>query len=90
VADIGCGLGWSSIAIAQAYPRVKVLGLDLDATSITQARLNAEAAGISDRVSFEVRDAAEPGLAGQFDLVTAFVHWCDNRLRQAEYAQGDA
>jgi hypothetical protein len=30
VADIGMGLGWSSIAIATAYPKVRVDGFDLD------------------------------------------------------------
>jgi SAM-dependent methyltransferase len=72
VADVGCGSGWSSIAIARAYPKAQVHGFDLDETSIALARANAEAAGLSDRVNFAVRDAAHPGLAGSFDLVTAF------------------
>lgn len=72
VADVGCGTGWSSIAIARAYPKVRVEGIDLDQASIADARANARAAGVSDRVHFEVRDASEPKLAGQFDLVTAF------------------
>jgi 2-polyprenyl-3-methyl-5-hydroxy-6-metoxy-1,4-benzoquinol methylase len=36
------------------------------------ARQNARRAGIDDRVSFHVRDAADPKLAGQYDLVAAF------------------
>jgi SAM-dependent methyltransferase len=72
VADFGCGTGWSSIAIARAYPKVQVEGIDLDGSSIERARANAMAAGLSARVSFSVRDAADPALAGRFDLVTAF------------------
>jgi 2-polyprenyl-3-methyl-5-hydroxy-6-metoxy-1,4-benzoquinol methylase len=72
VADVGCGTGWSSIAIATAYPLVKVDGFDLDEASIEEARRNAEARAVSDRVTFEVRDAADPRLAGAYDLVTAF------------------
>ena len=72
VADVGCGTGWSSIAIARAYPEVRVDGFDLDETSIALARRNAEAAGLADRVTFQVRDAADPTLAGRYDLVTAF------------------
>ena len=72
VADIGCGAGWSSIAIARAYPNVRVDGFDLDAPSIAMARANAAAAGIDDRVSFQARDAGDPPLAGRYDLVTAF------------------
>jgi 2-polyprenyl-3-methyl-5-hydroxy-6-metoxy-1,4-benzoquinol methylase len=72
VADIGCGTGWSSIGIAKAYPKVMVHGLDIDASSIERARRNAVTEGVADRVQFELRDAADPGLAGTFDVVTAF------------------
>lgn len=72
VADVGCGSGWSAITIAHGFPNVEVTGLDLDAGSVDDARRNAEEAGVGDRVSFEVRDAADPALAGGFDLVCAF------------------
>jgi 2-polyprenyl-3-methyl-5-hydroxy-6-metoxy-1,4-benzoquinol methylase len=72
VADIGCGAGWSSIALAKAYPRVQVDGYDLDAPSIELARTNAAEHGVADRVSFQVRDVADPALAGQYDLVMGF------------------
>ena len=72
VADVGCGTGWSSIAIALGFPSVEVVGLDLDKASVAEATGNAEASGVADRVRFEVRDAADPSLAGRFDLVCAF------------------
>jgi SAM-dependent methyltransferase len=72
VADVGCGTGWSSIAIAKAYPNVRIDGFDLNETSIALARRNAEAAGVADRVTFAVRDAADHALAGRYDLVTVF------------------
>jgi 2-polyprenyl-3-methyl-5-hydroxy-6-metoxy-1,4-benzoquinol methylase len=72
VADVGCGTGWSSIAIAQAYPKVRVDGFDVDDPSIASAQQNAAASGVSDRVTFAVRDAADPRLAGAYQLVTAF------------------
>lgn len=72
VADVGCGTGWSSVAIARAFPKVSVTGLDLDSASIAEARANARGAGVAERVLFEVRDASDPGLAGHFDLVCAF------------------
>lgn len=72
VADIGCGAGWSCIAMAQAYPKVHVDGYDLDEPSIELARANAREAGLSDRVTFHVRDAGDLQLAGRYDLVTAF------------------
>jgi SAM-dependent methyltransferase len=72
VADIGCGSGWSSLAIATAYPRTHVDGFDLDEASIELARENAAAERLSDRVTFMLRDASDPALGGQYDLVTAF------------------
>jgi SAM-dependent methyltransferase len=72
IADIGCGAGWSSIGMAQSYPNARVDGFDLDEPSIEAAQINARNAGLGDRVNFAVRDAADPALAGQYDLVTAF------------------
>lgn len=72
VADVGCGTGWSSVSIARGFPKVTVTGLDLDQASVDEAISNAKALDVSDRVSFEVRDAADPSLAGSFDLVCAF------------------
>jgi 2-polyprenyl-3-methyl-5-hydroxy-6-metoxy-1,4-benzoquinol methylase len=72
VADLACGAGWSSIAIAQAYQLVTVHGFDLDADVIAAARRNAEQAGLSDRVTFTVTDASGLGTSGRYDLVTIF------------------
>ena len=72
VADVACGAGWSAIGIARAYPKVHVDGLDLDGPSIDLARANVTKAGLADRVTMAVRDAADPALAGRYDLVTIF------------------
>ena len=47
--DLGCGVGWSSIALAAAYPGLEVLGIDSDGASVMDARANAEAHGTADR-----------------------------------------
>ena len=72
VADVACGCGWSSIAIAKAYPLVEVDGIDLDTVSIAKARENLAGSEVEDRVVFHERDAADPALAGRYDLVTIF------------------
>jgi SAM-dependent methyltransferase len=69
VADFACGVGWASIAIASAYPKSIVHGFDLDESSIEIASKNAADRGLSDRVTFEVRDIAESSLEGGYDLV---------------------
>lgn len=59
VADIGCGLGWSSIGIAQTYPDASVDGYDIDGPSVEKARVNAAEADVADRVCFHAMDVAE-------------------------------
>jgi 2-polyprenyl-3-methyl-5-hydroxy-6-metoxy-1,4-benzoquinol methylase len=67
VADLGCGQGWSSIAVARAYPDAEVWGIDGDVASIEDARDRAAAAGVA--VRFEAVDAAELGASGPFDAI---------------------
>ena len=71
VADLGCGLGSSSVLMAQAYPQATVAGSDYHAESIDLARKKAAEAGVTDRVSFEVATAQTFGGTG-YDLVTTF------------------
>ena len=71
VADIGCGHGASTIIMAQAYPSSTFVGYDYHEPSIEQARKSAQAAGVADRVSFEVARAQDfPG--DGYDLVAIF------------------
>jgi len=72
IADVGCGVGWSCIGMARSYPGAQVHGFDLDEPSVELARRHADEHGVGERVTFHVRDAAAPELAGRFDLVTAF------------------
>jgi SAM-dependent methyltransferase len=71
VADVGCGHGASAILIAQGYPETEVVGFDYHEASIACARERARAAGVGDRVRFEVAAAdAFPGR--DYDLVACF------------------
>jgi SAM-dependent methyltransferase len=69
VADVGCGQGWSSIAVARAFPDAAVDGLDLDAASVADARRHAGEAGVDGRVRFLEGDAAALAGHGPYDLV---------------------
>jgi 2-polyprenyl-3-methyl-5-hydroxy-6-metoxy-1,4-benzoquinol methylase len=94
IADFGCGVGWSSIGMAQAYPNAQVDGFDLDRLSIEQARHHAADARLNGRLTFHLRDAGDPSLAGQYDLVTAFecVHDMSNpvaALRTMRHLAGE-
>jgi SAM-dependent methyltransferase len=72
VADVGCGGGWSSIAIARAYEGVTVDGFDLDEPAIERARRSAAEHGLADRVRFHATDPAEMDHGEGYDLVCAF------------------
>jgi 2-polyprenyl-3-methyl-5-hydroxy-6-metoxy-1,4-benzoquinol methylase len=66
VADVGCGQGWSSIAVARAYPLAQVDGVDADPASIADSRRHAAEAGVE--VRFAEGDAAAL-TGGPYDLV---------------------
>jgi len=72
VADVGCGMGWSSIGMATGYPAARVDGFDIDDPSVEQARRNAAETGVDGRVRFSVADAGRLTATGEYDLVTAF------------------
>jgi SAM-dependent methyltransferase len=73
VLDVGCGIGWSSISLAKAFPSLRVDGIDSDEASITEAQRLAAEAGVADRVRFRVVDAAELGAAGEGGYNAAFI-----------------
>ncbi|HWM12821.1 MAG TPA: methyltransferase domain-containing protein [Solirubrobacteraceae bacterium] len=67
VADIGCGQGFSTTAVAKAFPNASVDGIDVDRASIADATRQAAEAGLDGRVRFLHADAAE--LEGPYDLI---------------------
>lgn len=72
IADVGCGGGWSALALARAYPEATVIGLDVDEPSISAARSAAEAEGLADRVSFVLANGSTLTELGPFDAAFAF------------------
>ncbi len=68
VADIGCGHGASTIAMAERWPKSRFFGFDYHEASVRTARERAEAAGVADRVVFGVADA-KSFAGGPYDLV---------------------
>ncbi len=72
VAEVGCGMGWASIALAEGLPGLYVDGYDIDAPSIEAARHYAEAEGVADRVAFHVTDISDVHDGPDYDAVFAF------------------
>ncbi|HEX3337535.1 MAG TPA: methyltransferase domain-containing protein [Jatrophihabitans sp.] len=71
VADVGCGLGASTILLAEHYPNSQLMGCDYHDGSIELARKRAADAGVADRISFEVASAQTFAGTG-YDLVSTF------------------
>ena len=70
VADIGCGLGSSTILMGQSFPNSKVYGFDFHEPSIEKARASARDAGVAN-AEFEVVTAK--GFPGEdYDLACIF------------------
>jgi hypothetical protein len=71
VADVGCGVGFSTLLMARAYPQSRFVGYDFHEPSIDDARKHAAEHGLDGHVRFEVATAKEIAEDG-FDLVTCF------------------
>lgn len=65
--DVACGHGWSTIALARAYPDAHVDGVDLDGPSVEAARRHAEG---MPRVAFHL--ARGEDLMGRYDAAFVF------------------
>lgn len=88
VADVGCGVGASTIIMAKAYPKSKFVGFDYHAGSIELARQRARDAGVADRVTFEVAKATDfPGT--NYDLIAHFdcLHDLEDPVGAAKHAR---
>jgi 2-polyprenyl-3-methyl-5-hydroxy-6-metoxy-1,4-benzoquinol methylase len=71
VADVGCGLGASTILMAQSYPKSEFTGYDYHDKSIETAKQRAKDAGVGGRIKFEIAKAKDyPGK--DYDFVTFF------------------
>jgi 2-polyprenyl-3-methyl-5-hydroxy-6-metoxy-1,4-benzoquinol methylase len=93
VADVGCGFGYSTMLMAEAFPKSRFHGYDFHGPSIENARKTAAERGLDNRVSFDVATAQDfPG--GKYDLITFFDCLHDlgdpgGALRRAEQTLAD-
>ena len=82
--DLGCGPGYLSIEIVKLNKNMNIIGVDLCEKLIEMARGNAAKAGLSDRLRFEVGDAAKLRFGNaSFDMAlsTGMLHSLKDPLR---------
>jgi SAM-dependent methyltransferase len=71
VADIGCGVGFSTLLMADAYPNSSFVGFDFHDGSIAEARKHANSHRSRTNVRFET-STAKAIKEQDFDLITVF------------------
>jgi ubiquinone/menaquinone biosynthesis C-methylase UbiE len=79
ILDVGTGPGYLPLEIAKRNINLEIIGIDLSSGMVKIATANAEKSGVSDRVKFQVANAASlPFKEGRFDLVISSLslhHW---------------
>lgn len=70
VLELGCGRGHASRLVAEAFPASRVVGLDLSADAVAEARHRAELAGLANLT--HVAGSATHPPQGPWDVVCAF------------------
>jgi release factor glutamine methyltransferase len=71
IADIGTGTGCIAIAIAAKKKFARVTAVDISRPALELARLNAEAAGVGDRIAFIEGDLFSAITPGSLDAVVS-------------------
>jgi SAM-dependent methyltransferase len=66
--DIGTGVGSLSVAVAERFPALRVVGIDAWAPALALARDNVARAGLTDRIELREQRGEELPDEGAFDL----------------------
>lgn len=88
VADVGCGHGHSTIAMAEAFPRSRFWGFEYHRESVSAAQTNAQQSGVTERVTFQLANAKSYPAVG-YDLICFFdcLHDMGDPVGVAAYAR---
>jgi ubiquinone/menaquinone biosynthesis C-methylase UbiE len=87
IIDVGCGSGATAIVLAQSFPKSEVVGIDLSEPLLRLATQAAQAAGLSDRVRFELGDVEHTAYEeDSFDVVLNLnmVHIIEHPVRMLD------
>jgi len=81
VADIGCGMGYFSVAMAKLVgPTGKVLAVDLQEQMLQYLKKRALRAGVTERITTVLAESDDIKVSGQVDFVLAF--WMVHEVKE--------
>lgn len=87
VLDVGTGPGHFPIILAQAFPHLRIVGVDLSPDMISEAKKNVEKAGVKNAEIKEADVLELPFDSESFDVVTSnfsIKHWQDREKGLSE------
>jgi SAM-dependent methyltransferase len=73
VLDVGCGAGWAVVQVAERFPDVSCVGIDVEPYSVDLARRLIAERGLDGRCQARLQDVEQLGEDGTFDVATSFL-----------------
>ncbi len=84
IVDVGCGPGYLVTLIAQSFPYLKIIGIDISEEMMQTAKRNLTNQGFGERVEFRRGDAGNMPLSdASVDFVISSLslhHWSDPKM----------
>jgi SAM-dependent methyltransferase len=73
VLDVGCGGGWAVVQLAERFPGVSCVGIDVEPYSVDLARRLLVERGLADRCQARLQSVDELEEDGSYDVATSFL-----------------
>jgi SAM-dependent methyltransferase len=73
VLDVGCGGGWAVVQLAERFPEISCVGIDLEPYSVGLARRLIADRGLADRCQARVQSVDQLAEDGTYDVATSFL-----------------
>lgn len=73
VLDVGCGAGWAVVQLAERFPRIRCVGVDVEPYSVELARQLIAERRLADRCEARLLSAGRLAEDGAYDLATSFL-----------------
>lgn len=73
VLDVGCGAGWAIVQLAERFPGIRCVGVDVEPHSVDLATRRIAEHGLADRCEARVLSAGQLAEDASYDVATSFL-----------------